>query len=381
MGQRLRLGMIGGGPGSFIGPVHRIAAELDRHIELVAGAFSRDPERSVEAAELYSIEPDRCYPDHKAMLLAERERSGGIDLVAVVTPNHVHFEHVRDALLAGYPVICDKPLTRTLAEARELTRITRQTGLSVAVSYTYSGYPLVREARRLARNGDLGTIRKVVAEYHQGWLATRIEDQGSKQAGWRTDPALAGAGGAISDIGVHAFHIAEFVTGLSVTHLFADLGSVVEGRRLDDDCSILLRFENGARGVLLASQIAFGELNGLRLRIYGDKGAIDWRQELPNELIRHHDDGRTELIRTGSAGLGPDALNATRLPGGHPEGYLEAFANIYRDFAQKLSGMSVDVFPFPDIEDGLRGMAFIETAVSAEARDGKWVRLVARGEE
>ena len=372
--RRLRMGMIGGGPGSFIGPVHRIAAELDREIELVAGAFSSDAGRSRVAGEGYRIDPVRAYGDVAAMLAAERQREDGIDFVTIVSPNHHHLPAARAALEAGLPVMSDKPMTATFAEARELAAIVASAGLPYALTYTYSGYPLVREARARIASGALGVIRKVVVEYPQGWLAGEAE---GKQAEWRVDPARAGEGGCIADIGVHALQLAEFVTGLRVTELCADLGAVVPGRLLDDDCTVLLRFDNGARGVLLASQIEVGELNGLRIRAYGTRGGLVWRQETPNTLTLHSNDGRTEIIHAGSAQLGTDAGARSRTPAGHPEGYLEAFANIYRDFGATFRGEPAPLLP--GIADGLRGMAFIATAVAASRDGAGWVPLTVEG--
>lgn len=368
--MRLRMGMIGGGPGAFIGPIHRIAAELDREIELVAGVFSSDPGRSLAAAADYRIDPERAYPDLATMFAGEAARGDGIDFVSIVSPNHHHLPAARAALAAGVAVMSDKPMTASLAEARELANLVARAGRPYALTYTYSGYPLVREARARVAAGAIGTVRKVVVEYPQGWLAGPAE---GKQAEWRVDPARSGAGGCIGDIGVHAFQLAEFVTGLRVTRLLADLAAVVPGRALDDDCTILLRFDNGARGVLLASQIEVGELNGLRIRVYGDKGGLVWRQETPNELTLHSIDGRTEIVRAGDASLGSDARARSRTPGGHPEGYLEAFANLYRDFAAQLRGEAAPLLP--DVAEGLRGMAFIETAVTASRDEAGWVDL------
>jgi predicted dehydrogenase len=368
--RRLRMGMIGGGPGSFIGPIHRIAAELDREIELVAGAFSSSAEKSKAAGESYRIDPARAYPDIATMLSAEAQREDGLDFVAITTPNHMHLPAAKAALEAGLAVICDKPATTTLAQAHELAAIIARTGRPFALTYTYSGYPLVREARARIAAGALGTIRKVVVEYPQGWLAK--PDTG-KQAEWRGDPARSGVGGCIADIGVHAFHLVEFITGLQVTQILADLGTVVPGRRVDDDCQMLLRFDNGARGALLASQISVGERNGLTIRIYGEKAGLRWRQEEPNALWLYHEDGRSEWVQAGDPGLGADALAASRTPGGHPEGYLEAFANLYRDFAKLLRGQEGALIP--GIADGLRGMALIETAVHASATGAGWVDL------
>lgn len=369
--MRLRMGMIGGGPGAFIGPIHRIAAELDREIELVAGVFSSDAGRSRAAAADYRIDPERAYPDLATMFAAEAARGDGIDFVSIVSPNHHHLPAARAALAAGVAVMSDKPMTASLAQARELAELVAQAGRPYGLTYTYSGYPLVREARARVAAGAIGTVRKVVVEYPQGWLAGPAQ---GKQAEWRVDPARSGAGGCIGDIGVHAFQLAEFVTGLRVTRLLADLAAVVPGRALDDDCSILLRFDNGARGVLLASQIEVGELNGLRIRVYGDKGGLVWRQETPNDLTLHHLDGRTEIVRAGTPVLGQDAQARTRTPGGHPEGYLEAFANLYRDFAAQLRGERAPLLP--DVAEGLRGMAFIETAVTASRDEAGWVDLV-----
>ena len=368
--KRLAMGMIGGGPGSFIGPIHRIAAEMDREIELVAGAFSSDADRSAAAGESYRIDPARAYPSVAAMLTAEAARPDGIDFVAIVSPNHHHLPAVRAALEAGIPAICDKPLTATFAQALDMAGVVRKAGLPFAVTYTYSGYPLVREAKARIAAGEIGRVRKVVVEYPQGWLAGEAS---GKQAEWRMDPARAGEGGCIADIGVHALQLAEFVTGLKVTEIMADLGSVVPGRQLDDDCSILLRFENGARGVLLASQIEVGELNGLRIRAYGETGGLVWKQEDPNALTIHRLDGSSAVVRAGTAVVGPDAAARSRTPGGHPEGYLEAFANIYRDFAALLRGEAAPLLP--GIDEALRGMAFISTAVAASRQKAGWVAL------
>jgi predicted dehydrogenase len=368
--RRLRMGMIGGGPGSFIGPIHRIAAELDREIDLVAGCFSSDAGRSREAGESYRIDPARAYPGLDAMFAAEQARPDGIDFVCVVSPNHHHLPAARAALAAGVPVISDKPATSTLAEARELAGCVARAGLPYGLTHTYSGYPLVREARARIVAGALGKVRKVVVEYPQGWLAGEAS---GKQAEWRVDPAKSGPGGCIGDIGTHAFQLAEFVTGLKVTELLADLGAVVPGRLVDDDCTVLLRFENDARGVLLASQIEVGEMNGLRIRVYGETGGLVWKQEVPNTLTLHSLDGRTEIVHAGGSQLGPDAASRTRTPTGHPEGYLAAFANIYRDFAAVLRGEAAPLLP--GIDDALRGMTFIDTAVNASRDQSGWVAL------
>jgi len=370
----LRLGMIGGGPGAFIGPIHRIAAELDREITLVAGAFSSSAERSKAAGASYRIDPNRAYADMHSMLVAESARDDGIDFVAIATPNKHHLPAALAALAAGIPVLSDKPATATLEEAIELRQAVHATGLPYGLTYTCSGYPLVREARARVAAGEIGRVRKVIVEYPQGWLAGPTT---TKQADWRMDPKQAGAGGCIADIGVHAFHLAEFVTGLTVTELLADLAALVPGRVLDDDCTVLLRFAGGARGVLMASQIAIGDLNGLRIRVYGDSGSLDWQQESPNSLAICSANGRTEIVRAGDASLGPDARNASRTPGGHPEGYLEAFANLYRDFAKLLRGEAAPLLP--GIDDGVRSMAFIDTAVRSNGAG--WVPLIVPGEQ
>lgn len=372
--RRLKMGLIGGGPGSFIGAVHRIAAEMDREIELVAGAFSSDPDRSLEAGRSYGIDLSRAYPSYVAMLEAEKRREDCIDLVAVVTPNHLHFAASKAALEAGIAVMSDKPMTSNLADAQALASIAGASRTPYRLSYTYTGYPLVREARRLVAEGAIGDVRKVIVEYSQGWLAEDIETQGNKQAEWRSDPVRSGEGGCIGDIGVHAFNLAEFVSGRRVTKICADLNFVVPGRRLDDDCQILLRFDNGAPGVLISSQISVGELNGLSIRIYGSKGGLRWSQEEPNSLTLHHLDGRSEQLRAGVGVLSAETLAITRIPSGHPEGYLEAFANLYRDFAGLVRGDG-DAALVPGAEDGLRSMVLISTAVSSSRAAAGWTPL------
>ncbi|HZU62814.1 MAG TPA: Gfo/Idh/MocA family oxidoreductase [Novosphingobium sp.] len=359
--------LIGGGPGSFIGPVHRIAAELDGEMRLVAGAFSSSAEKSAAAGAAYGVDPARAYASIADLVAGERARPDPVDFIAIATPNHMHLPAARAALEAGFPVICDKPATATFAQAQELAQIVARAGLPFGLTYTYSGYPLVREARARIAAGALGEIRKVVVEYPQGWLAKPSE---GKQAAWRADPSRSGPGGCVADIGVHAFHLAEFISGLQVSEILADLGTVVPGRQVDDDCQILLRFANGARGALLASQIAVGERNGLAIRLYGEKAGLAWRQEEPNRLWLYHEDGRSELIQAGDPGLGADALRASRTPGGHPEGYLEAFANIYRDFGRLLRGEAGALIP--GMADGLRGMALIEQAVALSRAGAGW---------
>lgn len=370
----LRMAMVGGGPGSFIGPVHRMAAELDGRIRLVAGVFSRDPAKSAQAAAVWGVAPDRVYPDHHAMIAAETAREDGVDLVSVVTPNHLHFDVSAAALKGGLHVISDKPATLNLAEAQDLAGIVAASGKLYGLTYTYTGYPMVREAREIVARGDLGAVRKVVVEYSQGWLSRPLERDGdNKQASWRADPKQSGVGGCIGDIGVHAFNIAEFVTGHRVERLCADVSTVVPGRGLDDDCNVLLRFEGGARGVLIASQISAGARNGLRLSVYGEKGGLTWSHEDPNVLTIDWLDGPSQVLHAGSGYLGPAARAVTRLPTGHPEGFIEAFANIYRDFADAIEGRGGGFVP--DIQAGVRGMAFVERAVAASRDDAGWVAL------
>lgn len=370
----LRLAMVGGGPGSFIGPVHSMAAELDGNIRLVAGAFSRDPAKSAKAAEAWGVAPDRAYADHVAMIAAETAREDGAELVAVVTPNHLHFAVSAAALQAGLHVICDKPATLNLAEAHELERIVAASGRRYALTYTYTGYPMVREAREIVRRGDLGPVRKVVVEYAQGWLSRPIEQGGDAQAMWRADPARSGVGGCSGDIGVHAFNLAEFITGLQVERLCPDLASVVPGRALDDDCNVLLRFGGGARGVLIASQISAGARNGLNIKVYGEKGGLFWSHERHTELTIDWLDGPTQTLHAASGYLGAAAQAGSRIPTGHPEGFIEAFANIYRDVAGAISsGRANDLTP--GIAAGVRGMAFVERAVAASRTGQGWVDL------
>lgn len=377
--QKLRMGMVGGGPGAFIGPVHRIAAELDGKIELVAGAFSQSAERSRAAGESYKIAPERAYSDYQAMLEGERNRPDPIDFVAIVTPNHLHLPVAAAAMQAGFPVMSDKPATATYAEAVELQQAVAKSGLPYGLTHTYAGYALVREARAICASGQLGKIRKIAVEYLQGWLTKPIETTGQKQAAWRSDPAQSGLGGCIGDIGVHAFHLAEYVTGLKTVGLNAALLSVVEGRKLDDDCTALLRMDNGAQGVLMASQIAAGEGNGLRLRVYGEKGSLDWRQEDPNRLRVKWLDGPEEIRHAAGGYLSVDARSVTRLPGGHPEGYLEAFAVLYREYAdvlleRKKNGNAALPATLPGIEAGVRGMRFIDRAIESSS-EARWIEF------
>ncbi|WP_348261228.1 Gfo/Idh/MocA family oxidoreductase [Telmatobacter sp. DSM 110680] len=377
--RKLRMGMVGGGPGAFIGPVHRMAAELDGKIELVAGAFSQSAERSQLAGEAYKIQPDRAYADYKSMLEAERKRPDPIDFVAIVTPNHLHLPVAIASLAAGFPVMSDKPATATYGEAEELQKAVAKSGLPYGLTHTYAGYALVREARAICSSGELGRIRKIAVEYLQGWLTNPIEATGQKQASWRSDPAQSGLGGCIGDIGVHAFHLAEYVTGLKVVAVNASLLSVVKGRKLDDDCTALLRMDNDAQAVLMTSQIAVGEGNGLRLRVYGEKGSLDWRQEDPNRLHVKWLDSPEEIRHAAGNYLSNDARAVTRLPGGHPEGYLEAFAVLYGEFADALlawqqNGKGELPKTLPGIEAGVRGMRFIDRAIDSSKRES-WVEF------
>jgi predicted dehydrogenase len=368
----LRMGMIGGGIGAFIGPVHVRAAQLDGRVRLVAGAFSRTGTASREAGAHYGIDPQRAYPDYLTMFAEEAKRPDGIQIAAIVTPNDTHFAIARDALRAGLDVISDKPATTTLAEAIELAAIVMETGRHYALTYTYTGYPMLREARALIAGGALGAIRKVSAEYYQGWLAGPAEHQGNKQAAWRSDPARSGIGGCISDIGVHAFNLIEFVTACRVDRLNADLRRVVPGRALDDDCTMLIRFENGAGGLIAASQIATGERNGLRLRVWGEQGGLDWSHERPDLLTLNHASGTTEIRHAGWNQLGADAIAATRLPAGHPEGFIEALSNIYADFARQVHNQPAgDRALIQDIAEGVRSMAFVDAAISSNLA-GEW---------
>jgi predicted dehydrogenase len=375
--RKLRMGMVGGGPGAFIGPVHKMAAELDGRIELVAGAFSQSAEKSRAAGEAFKLDPARAYASYTDMLAAERTRPDPIDFVVIATPNSTHLPVAKAALEAGFPVMSDKPATAFYPEVLEIERVVAQSGLPYGLTHTYAGYALVRDARSFCASGQLGPIRKVTVEYLQGWLSQPIEATGQKQAAWRSDPVLNGPGGCIGDIGVHAFHLLEYVTGLRLASLYATLRTVVPGRRVDDDLSILLKLSNGAEGTLLASQIAAGERNNVRLRVYGENGSLHWSQEDPNYLHVKWND-RPEEIRHAAAGyLSASARAVTRVPGGHPEGYIEAFAVLYREFADVLdaraSGKPAPLPPtLPGIEAAVRGMRFIERGIES-SRQKAWL--------
>jgi predicted dehydrogenase len=376
---RIRLGMVGGGQGAFIGPVHRIAARLDDHYVLVAGALSSEPQRATASALELGLARDRAYGDFVAMAAAEAAREDGIEAVAIVTPNHLHAPVATAFLRAGIHVICDKPLATTVTEGRDLVRLTKQTGKLFAVTYNYSGYPMIRQARAMIAGGELGDIRVLQVQYAQDWLTERLEVTGQKQAAWRTDPAQAGAGGALGDIATHAYHLGCFVTGLTLESLCADLTTFVPGRRLDDNAQILLHFRGGARGMLWASQVAPGNENGLRLRVYGAKGGLDWNQESPNELWYAPLGQPPRRLTRGGPGAGPAAARVTRIPAGHPEGYLEGFATIYAEVAHAIRAARQGKRPdgevlFPTVEDGLHGVEFIEAAVRSNANGAIWVR-------
>lgn len=371
----LRLGMVGGGEGAFIGAVHRMAAALDGDWQLVAGAFSTDAGRNQRTGDALGLAPQRVYASFDAMLAGERALPEGerIDAVAVVTPNHLHGPMAIAALEAGFHVFCEKPMAMSVAEAEAIGAAAKASGRHFALAFTYSGYPLVEEARARIARGDLGAIRLVQVEYLQGWLSRPIDEQGNKQAEWRTDPARAGLGGCLGDIGTHAFQLAEHVSGLRVDSVSAELTTHVPGRRLDDDVSALLRFTGGARGTLKASQVAAGEENGLKLRIHGEQGGLEWAQMEPNTLTLRWLDRPAEIVRAGGPGLQDSTAALLRTPSGHPEGYVEAFANLYRAFAAAIRGDG-DRW-FPGVADGLRTMRFIEAVVANAASDAKWTMV------
>lgn len=370
---RLRLGMVGGGDGAFIGGVHRMAARLDGRWDLVAGAFSSDAARSQAFGRSLGLDEARCYVDWPAMAKAEAARPDRIDAVAVVTPNHLHHGPAKAFLEAGIAVICDKPLTTTLADALDLAKAVETTGKPFVLTHNYSGYAMVRQMRAMVTEGLLGAIRVVQAEYAQDWLASDLS--GNKQADWRGDPARAGAGGALGDIATHAYHLTTFVTGETAQSVSAETSRFVPGRRLDDDVQIRLRWASGARGQLWASQVAIGVSNGLRLRLYGEKAALEWAQEEP-DLLRFTRFGEApQLMRRGGPGLSSAATAATRIPAGHPEGYLEGFAQIYADAADLIGGAAAPMLP--GIRDGVDGVRFIEAAVASAAADGRWTALEA----
>lgn len=376
--------MIGGGQGAFIGAVHRIAAALDSQYDLVAGAFSSNPDTSRATGEVLGLAPDRVYGSYQELIEQEKARLAAerVQVISIVTPNHLHFAPAKLALENGFDVVIDKPITFSLAEARELAEVINATGRHLCLTHTYTGYPMVKEARHLVASGVLGTIRKAYVEYPQGWLSSFAEgDADNKQASWRTDPTRSGIAGAMGDIGTHAFNLLEYVTGLQVEKLCADINTVVPGRQLDDDGAVLLRLSSGASGVLVATQVAAGEENNLRLRVYGDQGGLEWQQADNNTLLVKWLDRPAEIHRTGASYLSAAARHNARVPAGHPEGYLEAFANIYRNFALHLQAeqagqtASAEAQDYPSITDGLRGMAFIETVIASGRSDQKWTEF------
>ena len=383
MSRKIRMGMVGGGRGAFIGGVHRMAAALDQQIELVCGAFSSNAEKSRLSGEDFYLSPDRVYGSYAEMIEKEKQLPQDVrmDFISIVTPNHVHFGPAKMALENGFHVISDKPLCFNLEEAYELKRIVDNSGLIFALTHNYTGYPMVKQAKAMIANGDIGEVRKVVVEYPQGWLSTFLEGTEQKQASWRTDPSKSGIAGAIGDIGTHAENLAEFITGLKIKEMCADISTIVDGRLLDDDGNVLLHFENGARGILNCSQISAGEENDLNIRVYGEKAGLQWRQMEPNTLWVKWLDKPTEMLRTGVGELYPSAQAHTRIPAGHPEGYLEAFANIYRNFAHciqaRLEGREPEPFDldFPDINDGVRGMEFIYKVIESDKSNQKWLEM------
>jgi predicted dehydrogenase len=379
--RRLRLGMVGGGPGAFIGAVHRIAARLDDRFELVAAALSSNPERARAGAQELHIAPERAYGSFFEMAAAEAKRPDRIDAVSIVTPNHLHFAPAKAFLDAGIHVICDKPLTTTVEDALALAEIVRRSGLIFGLTHNYTGYPLVRQAREMIEAGELGRIRVVQVEYAQDWLTTPVETTGQKQAVWRTDPAQSGPAGSLGDIGTHAYNLASFVTGLRCLQVAADVSIFVPGRRLDDNVQMLLRFDGGARGMLWASQVAVGNENNLRLRVYGEKAGIEWGQENPNYL-RFTPYGKPPLtISRAGAGATDSAKHASRIPSGHPEGYLEAFAQLYTDLAEQISARNAGRAPspssllVPSVDDGVAGVRFISAVLESSRQNSAWVDL------
>lgn len=383
MNRKLRMGMVGGGLDAFIGSVHRLAANMDGLIEVVAGALSINPEIAIESGKMLFLDEDRTYTTYEEMIDKESKLSADkrIDFVTIVTPNFAHFAPAMLALEKGFHVVLEKPMTFTLDEAKQLKKKVDETGLLLCLTHTYSGYPMVRQARAMVRDGAIGKIRKILVEYPQGWLSRMSEREGNVQAAWRTDPKRSGKAGAMGDIGTHAAHLAEFISGLKITQLCADLNIMVQGRALDDDGNVLLKFDNGAAGVLMASQVAAGEENALRIRIYGELGGLEWAQQEPNTLLVKWLDKPTQILRAGSNGfIAPEAAFNTRTPAGHPEGYLEAFANLYRNFALTLSARldgdkASDVLDFPSVDDGIRGMAFIDNVVKSGHSKEKWTNF------
>lgn len=383
MNRKIKMGMVGGGRGAFIGAIHKIAAQMDGQIELVCGALSSNPEKAKASGRDWLLPEDRIYGSYQEMFASESKLPVGekMDFVSIVTPNNVHFPAAMAALDAGFHVVCDKPMTMNPAEAKKLENKVKDSKLLFCLTHNYTGNPLVKEARELVRTGKLGRIRRVVVEYPQGWLAMNIEKSGQKQANWRTDPKKAGTSCCMGDIGTHCENLVEYITGLKITELCADLTTFVKERKLEDDGSVLLRFNNGARGILWATQIAIGRENSLNIRVFGEKGSLEWHQQEPNSLILDWLDKPREIKRTATGFVGKSAAANTRLPAGHPEGFLEAFANIYKNFAlalvQVLDGEKVKEtdFDYPNVHDGARGMAFLEAVVKSSKAKGKWISL------
>ena len=376
----IQYGMVGGGQGAFIGGVHRIAARIDGQFELVAGALSSDPERARASGAELGLSPERSYASFAEMAKAEAARPDGIEAVSIVTPNHVHFPAAKAFLEAGIHVICDKPLTSTLADARALAALVESSGKLFVLTHNYTGYPMVRQAREMVTGGQLGDIRLVQAEYPQDWLTENIEASGQKQAAWRTDPKQSGVGGSTGDIGTHAFNLARFVSGLQLEQLSADLDSFVAGRQVDDNAHVMLRFAGGAKGMIWASQVAPGNENGLKLRVYGTKGGLEWTQADPNYLWYTPFGQPKQLITRGGAGAGAAAGRMTRVPSGHPEGYLEGFANIYAEAARAIRGARSGATPdkdvlYPTVQDGVEGVAFVEACVRSSRDNAAWTKL------
>jgi predicted dehydrogenase len=373
--------MIGGGQGAFIGAVHRIAARMDNEYELVCGAFSSDAEKAKASGLLLGLSPDMVYTTYQELIEKEKQlpEDERVQVISIVTPNHLHFAPAKLALESGFHVILDKPMTFSLAEAKELEKVVKASGKRFCLTHTYTGYPMVKEARQLVADGRLGKIRKIYVEYPQGWLSTFLEDEDNKQASWRTDPTKSGIAGAMGDIGTHAFNLAEYVSGLQVTKICADINTVVEGRKLDDDGAALLKFNNGASGVLIATQIAAGDENNIKVRVYGEKGGLEWQQNNANTLLLKWLDKPAEILRTGTGYLSSYATHNTRVPAGHPEGYLEAFANLYRNFALSIKAdiagkpAEKEWLDYPGIDDGIRGMAFVENVIASGKSDVKWI--------
>jgi len=383
MSRKIKMGMIGGGRGAFIGAVHRMAAGIDGQIELIAGALDVNPDIAILSGQDLFLRPDRTYGTYQEMIEKESKLPFGerIDFVSIVTPNHVHFDPAKLALENGFHVVCEKPMTYSSEEALALEKLVEESGLVFALTHTYTGYPMIKQAREMIQSGVFGKIRKVVVEYPQGWLSTPLETTGQQQASWRTDPKQSGKAGSVGDIGTHAENLAETITGLKIVELCADVSTFVEGRLLDDDANVLIRFDNGAKGVLHVSQVSAGEENPVNIRVYGEKGGIQWHQHDPNTMYVKWLDKPMEVYRTGSGYMGNMAQAHTRTPSGHPEGYLEAFANIYRNFAKvvqaKIDGKEPEpeYLDFPTVHDGVRGMRFIDAVIESGEKNAEWIKL------